>query len=108
MAHDTAYSRSIHMRRLITSCLAVCPSFPLILFWEGLKPKYLTQLFSIPTKRLLICSLHIYELARQNLGERADAQAATNVSIRFKQFQPDHLVLVHQPHHADDDANNKL
>ena len=29
-----------------------------------------------------------YELARQNLGERANAEAASNADVRYQQFQP--------------------
>ena len=49
-----------------------------------------------------------YELARQNLDERSAVREASNVDLRFEQFQPDDLVLVHQPHNAQDDPDNKL
>ena len=49
-----------------------------------------------------------YELARQNLDERSAVREASNVDLRFEQFQPDDLVLVHQPHNAQDDPNNRL
>lgn len=49
-----------------------------------------------------------YEVARQSLAERANAQEASNADLRFHQFQPDELVLVHRLHSADYDPNNKL
>ena len=49
-----------------------------------------------------------YELARQNLDERSAVREASNVDLRFQQFQPGDLVLVHQPHNAQDDPNNRL
>ena len=54
-------------------------------------------------------NLHFaYELASQNLCERAGAQAASNAHLRYQQFRRGNLVLVHQPHNAQDDPNNKL
>ena len=47
-----------------------------------------------------------YELARQNLGERAKAQAASNADLRYQQFPPSDLELVQQPHNAQDYPNN--
>ncbi|CAM9988608.1 unnamed protein product [Laminaria digitata] len=49
-----------------------------------------------------------YELARQNLDERSAVREASNVDLRFQQFQSSDLVLVHQPHITQDDPNNKL
>ena len=47
-------------------------------------------------------------LARPNVGERADVQATSNADLRLQQFRPGDLVLLHQPHNAQDDPNNKL
>lgn len=48
------------------------------------------------------------ELARQNFRERAETQAAANKTVRYIQYKPGDLVLVHQPHVGGDDGSNKL
>lgn len=106
MAHNTAYSRAVHETPHYLM-FGRMPKLPVDVIM-GMPQTEIPET-ALQYTRQTVNNLQLaYELARQNLGERAKAQAAADVQARFMQFQPDDLVLVHQPHHAGDDANNKL
>ena len=93
------------MRHRPNSCLVACQRSPLTLSWECLRQTYLIQHYSTLTKPSRYLQF-AYELARQKLGERANAQAASNADLRYQQFPPSDLELVQQPHNAQDYPNN--
>ena len=49
-----------------------------------------------------------YELARRNLGERADKQAVVNETLSFPSFKAGEQVLIHCPYNEADGPNPKL
>ena len=106
MAHNTAYSGTLHetphylmFGRMPTLPIDVIMGMP-----QADIPDSALQYTHKTVEKLQFA----YELASQNLGERANAQAASNADLRYQQFQPGDLVLVHQPHNAQHDPNDKL
>ena len=65
-----------------------------------------TEMFTKTTRENLQTA---YELARQNLSERAAKQAAHNDKLpQFPVFQPGQRVLLYKPYHDSDGPNPKL
>ena len=101
MAHNTAYSSKLHetphylmFGRMPTLPIDVIMGMP-----QADIPDSALQYTHKTVENLQFA----HELARQNIGERANAQAASNANLRYQQFQPGDLVSVHQPHNAQDD-----
>ena len=106
MAHSTAYSSTLHEtpHYLMFSRMPTLPVDVIMGMPQADTPDSALQYVHKTVDNLQFA----YELAKQNLGERADAQAASNADLRYQQFQRGDLVLVHQPHNSEDNPNNKL
>ena len=105
MAHNTAYN-TVHETPHY-SMFGRMPTLPIDIIM-GL-PRAEVPVTALQYTHKTVENLRFaYELARQNLGERADNQAASNAKLTFKQIKAGDLVLIHQPHVATDDPNNKL
>ena len=106
-AHNTAYSSTIHERPhyLMFDRMSTLPVDIIIGMPQAELPDTALRCVSETVENLQLA----YEPARQNLDERSAIQeASNNVDLRFRQFHPGDLMLVHQPHTAQDDPNNKL
>ena len=106
MAHNTAYRSTIHEtpHYLMFGRMPTLPIDTIMAMPQAELPDTALQYTRETVEKLQLA----YELASQNLGERSAVREASNVDLRFQQFQPGDLVLVHQPHNAQDDPNNKL
>ena len=106
MAHNTAYSSTLHEtpQYLMFGRMPTLPIDVIVGMSQADIPDSALQYTHKTVENLKFA----YELARQNLGERANAQATSNADLRYQQFQPGDLVLVHQSHNAQDDPNNEL
>ena len=106
MAHNTAYSSTLHEtpQYLMFGRMPTLPIDVIVGMSQADIPDSALQYTHKTVENLKFA----YELARQNLGERANAQATSNADLRYQQFQPGDLVLFHQPHNAQDYPNDKL
>ena len=105
MAHNTAYSSTIHEtpRYLMFGRM---PTPPIDIMG---KPQAELTDTALQCTRETVENLQLaHELASQNLDERSAAREASNGHLRFQRFQSGDLVSVHQPHNAQDDPDNKL
>ena len=106
MAHNIACSNTLHEtpHYLVFGRMPTLPSDVIMGMLQADKPDSALQCTHKNVENFQFAC----ELENQNLGERADAQAASNADLRYQQFQPDDLALVHQPRDARINPNNKL
>ena len=94
-AHNTAYNRTLH-ETLDYLTFGRMPTLPIGVIM-GMPQADIPDSALQYTHKTVEHLQFAYTLARKNLCERAEAQAASNADLRYQQFQCGDSELVHQP-----------